>query len=249
MAISKCLITFKNKMSHFNADLDFIDILSKSIENGDYSNEEELFPGASDERYTTLSGYKVGDQNRRLVVNHLKSTLYTAYIKDLYEEFYIYLKGIMKEVYSNAKVSPERLSGEHKVTLTSVEILQHLRIGDLADVVIDKIFQALESERSTIELITKFHKKIGIDIEQTLVDDAIYYLEIRHKLVHTDGFVDEEFRKKHNLLNYTSTNKIKLDYCTICQAYEAVFHLVSDMDSKVINAGLAKSHTYKNETA
>lgn len=248
MAISKCLITFTNKMSHFNADLEFIDILSKSIGNGDYSNEEELFPGSSDERYTILSHYKVGDQNRRLVVNHLKSTLYTAYIKDLYEEFSIYLKGIMKEAYSNAKVSPERLSGEHKVNLTSVDILQHLQIGDLADVVIDNIFQSLENERSTIGLITKFHKKIGIDIEHTLVENAIYYLEIRHKLVHTDGYADEEFKKTHDLLNYTSANKIKLDYCTICQAYEAVFLLVSDMDSKVINAGLAKSHTYRNDT-
>ena len=49
-------------------------------------------------------------------------------------------------------------------------------------------------------------------------------------------------------MNYTSNSKIKLDYCTICQAYEAVFNLVSDMDSKIISAGLAKSHTYKNET-
>lgn len=113
MAISKCKITFINKMSHFNADLDFIDILSKLIENGYYSNEEELFPGSSDEKYTTLSGYKVGNHNRRIVVNHLKSTLYTTYIKDLYEEFSLYLKDIMKEVYSNAKVTPERLSGEH----------------------------------------------------------------------------------------------------------------------------------------
>ena len=54
--------------------------------------------------------------------------------------------------------------------------------------------------------------------------------------------------KAHELLNYTSNSKIKLDYCTICQAYEAVFNLVSDMDSKIISAGLAKSHTYKNET-
>lgn len=249
MAISKCLMSFKNKMSHFNADLDFIDILSKSIENGDYSNDEELFPGSSDERYITLSHYKVGDQNRRLVVNHLKSTLYTAYIKDLYEEFSIYLKGIMKEVYSNAKVTPERLSGQHNVNLTSVDILRHLQIGDLADMVIDNIFQSLENERSTIGLIKKFHNKIGIDTDQTLVDNAIYYLEIRHKLVHTDGHADEEFKKAHDSLKYTSTNKIKLNYRTICQAYEAVFHLVSDIDLKVISAGLAKSHTYRNETA
>ena len=144
---------------------------------------------------------------------------------------------------------PKRLSGEHKVNLTSVDILQHLQTGDLADVVIDNIFQSLENERSTIGLITKFHKKIGIEIEQTLVDNAIHYLEIRHKLVHADGHADEEFKKAHDLLNYTSTNKIKLDYCTICQAYEAVFQLVSDIDSKVICAGLAKSHTDRNETA
>lgn len=235
-------------MSHFNADLDFIDILYKSIENGDYSNEEELFPGSNDERYTVLSHYKVGDQNRRLVVNHLKSTLYTAYIKDLYEEFSIYLKGIIKEVYNNAKVTPERLLGEHQFHLDSVVILHHLKIGDLADVVIDNIFRSLENERSTIGLITKFHKKIGINIEKTLVDNAIHYLEIRHILVHSDGCADEEFKKAHDLLNYTSNNKIKLDYHTICQAYEAVYDLVSDIDSKVISAGLAKSHTYKDET-
>ncbi|MCH5263913.1 MAG: hypothetical protein J1F42_13470 [Lachnospiraceae bacterium] len=249
MAISKCLISFRNRMSHFNADLDFVDILSKSIENGNFSSEEELFPGSNDERYTILSHYKVGDQNRRLVVNHLKSTLYTAYIKDLYEEFSIYLKGIMKEVYSNAKVTPERLSGEHTVNLSSVDILHHLQAGDLADVVIDDIFQSLENERSTIALVTKFHKKLGINIDQTLVDNAIYYLEIRHKLVHTDGYVSDEFKKTHDLLNYTSTNKIKLDYYTICQAYAAILHLVSDIDSKVMNAGLAKSHIYKKETA
>lgn len=234
-------------MSHFNADLDFINILSKSIENGDYSGEEELFPGSSDEKYTSLSRYKVGDQNRRLVINHLKSTLYTAYIKDLYEEFSIYLKGIMKEVYTNAKVTPERLLGEHKVNLTSVAILQHLQMGDLADTIIDNIFQALENERSTVGLITKFHNKIGLDIDQELVDKAIYYLEIRHKLVHTDGFVDEEFKKKHGALKYTSDNKIKLNYCTIRQAYEEVLHLISNIDSKVISMGLAKCHTSKDE--
>lgn len=53
----------------------------------------------------------------------MKSTLYTAYFKDLYEEFSIYLKGMMKEIYSNAKVTPERLSGEHNVSLASVDIL------------------------------------------------------------------------------------------------------------------------------
>ena len=153
----------------------------------------------------------------------------------------------MKEVYSNAKVTPERLVGEHKANLPYVAILQHLQMGDLADTIIDNIFQALENEKSTIELIKKFGKKIGLDIDQNLADTAIYYLEIRHKLVHTDGFVDKEFKKKHGTLKYTGGNKIKIDYDTICQAYEGVFHLISDIDSKVIRMGLAKCHTFKDE--
>lgn len=241
MANSKCLVTFKNKMSHFNADLDFIDILSRIIEDGGFSGEE-LFPGSSEEKYSVLSRYTVGDQNRKLVIYHLKSTICTAYIKDLYEEFSIYLKGIMKETYSNAKVNPERLTGEHSIKLSSVEILNHLQTGDLADVVIDSIFQSLENERSTINLITKFHNKIGIDKDDELVNNAIYYLEIRHKLVHTDGYADTEFRNTHTTLKYTSTGKIKLDYPAIYQAYDAVFKLVSDIDAKVLKKGLVKSN-------
>lgn len=93
------------------------------------------------------------------MVDHLETTIYTTYIKDLYEEFSIYLKGIFKEVYSNVNVTPERMCGEHKVNLTSVEILQHMQMGDLVEVIIDNLFQSLENERSTIALITKFHKK------------------------------------------------------------------------------------------
>ena len=36
------------------------------------------------------------------------------------------------------------------------------------------------------------------------INDAVYYLEIRHKLVHTDGYADEEFKKTHPRLRYTN---------------------------------------------
>lgn len=81
-----------------------------------------------------------------------------------------------------------------------------------------------------------------------MANSAIYYLEIRHKLVHTDGVVDEEFKEKHDTLKYnTSGNKIKLSYNTIHAAYDAVFQLVSDIDSKVIRAGLVNSNTHKGD--
>lgn len=113
----------------------------------------------------------------------------------------------------------------------------------MIDVVIEGIFRVLENERSTISLISKFHNKIGIEKDSNIINEAIYYLEIRHKLVHTDGCVDEEFRNAHNTMQYTHKGRIKLTYSTIIKAKEAVTKLVEDMDKKIMSAGLARSNT------
>lgn len=109
--------------------------------------------------------------------------------------------------------------------------------------VIDNLFQKLETEKNTIALIEKFHKKIGIEINETLVDDAISFLEIRHKLVYTDGKVDECFKKQHDNLSYTKSNYIKLSYDSIKEAKQSVFGLVKDIDSKLFKANLVYPHT------
>ena len=239
MANSKCYVSFKNKMSHFDADLEYIDIIYNEILSTPLPNgASELFTGASNPKYEILSQYKVVYQNQLLVIRHLKATLYTAYIKDLYEEFTIYLRNMLKEIYNNVKVTPERLTGEHKIHMTSVEILKHATQGDLTDVVIDQIFQSLENERSTISLIEKFHNKIGIEPDNDLINKAIYYLEIRHKLVHTDGLADNDFISTHPDLIYTPSGRISLNYTTIKNAKTAVTQLVKDMDTKIMQNDL-----------
>lgn len=235
MANSKCYVSFKNKMSHFDADLEYIDIIYNDILTNPLSDEAtELFPNSNSSKYEILSHYKIVPQNQLLVIRHLRATLYTAYIKDLYEEFTLYLKNMLKMIYNNAKISPERLTGEHKISMSSTEILTHLRQDDLADIVIDSIFQSLENERSTISLIEKFHSKIGIEKNANLISQAIYYLEIRHKLVHTDGFADNEFRTAHPDLTYTNFGYITLNYTTIKAAKDSVTALIKDMDSKIM---------------
>lgn len=234
-------------MSHFDADLDYIDIVYNNVLSNPLSEgAEELFVGSSNPKYETLSRYKVVVQNQLLVVRHLKTTLYTAYIKDLYEEFTIYLRTMLKDIYNNAKITPERITGEHKITMTSIDILTHIRQGNLADIVIDNIFQSLENERSSINLINKFHQKIGIEKDEQLIADAIYYLEIRHKLVHTDGFADLDFKSTHPTLSYTTASYISLNYTTIKAAKEAVFNLIKDIDSKIMQQHLVQPNETPN---
>ena len=102
-------------------------------------------------------------------------------------------------MYITAKVTPDRLVGEHKVNLSANDILKFAADGTIAQVVIDNIFQSLENERSTISLITKICKKLDLNVDKAVIDNAVYYLEIRHKLVHTDGFADAEFKASHAL--------------------------------------------------
>ncbi len=244
MANSKCFVSFKNKMSHFDADLDFIDIIFSDISFNPLPNgATELFPGSSNPKYETLSRYKIVPQNQLLVIRHFRTTFYTAYIKDLYEEFTIYLKNMLKDIYNNAKITPERLTGEHKISMSSIDILNHIRQGNLTDIVIDSIFQSLENERSTISLINKFHQKIGIVKNDQLINNAIYYLEIRHKLVHTDGFADSDFMSSHPTLTYTDANYISLNYTTIKDAKNAVMALVKDIDYKIMQKQLVPPNT------
>ena len=154
-----------------------------------------------------------------------------------------YLKNSLKEIYKNAKVTPERLTGEHKIQMSSTEILNYLNQGNLAEIIIDQIFQSLENERSTITLIEKFHKKIGLKPNEELISQAIYYLEIRHKLVHTDGYADIDFIASHPTLSYTSTKYIVLNYPTVNSAKNAVTALVKDIDNKIMQAQLVPPNT------
>ena len=171
-------------MLHFDDDIEYVDVLYASLRKSlSILPEDALFQEIDPEKHPKLSRYKVCDDNRLLVLHHLKSTVYSAYIKELYEEFTMYLKGVMQDIYLTAKISPDRIVGEHRMTLSANDILKYAADGTIATVVIDSIFQALENERSTISLITKVCKKLGLDADKSIVDTAVYYLEIRHKLV------------------------------------------------------------------
>lgn len=244
MAHSKHYQSFKNKMLHFDDDIEFADILYTTIKATPLTeNAVTLFDHSNADKHPNISRYSICQDNRLQIVRHLKSTISSSYIKDAYEEVTIYLRGITAEAYQNATVSPERIIGEHKVNMSAVDILSGLKDGTLAQTVIDNMFQALENERSTISLIKKVCTKLGITIDPQLIDDAVYYLEIRHKLVHTDGYADEEFRNTHTTLRYTHGNYIDLTYQTIVAAKTAIFNLIDAIDVDALTKGIINPNT------
>ena len=219
--------------------IEFIDILYSTIKETTISGDEDrLFEYQNQEKHPNISRYSICQDNRLLIMRHLKSTVNASYIKDIYEELTMYLRGITAEAYQNATVSPERIIGEHKINMSAVDILAGIKDGTLAQTVIDNMFQAIENERSTINLIKKVCSKLGITVQTQLIEDAVYFLEIRHKLVHTGGYADEEFRNAHPTLRYTHGHYIDLTYQTITAAKKAVFDLVSAIDAEALVKGI-----------
>lgn len=239
---SKAYTSYKNKMLHFDDDLELVDILYAAIKKNKLENEEGLFEFQDKQKHPNISRYKICHDNRLLVMRHLKATMSASYVKELYEEFTIYLKSIIFEAYQNAAVDPGRIIGEHKVTMNAVDILSRLNNNTLVQSIIDSMFQSLENERSTISLISKTCKKLGIEVEEQKVTDAVYYLEIRHKLVHTDGYADEDFKATHPTLKYNSSGYIDLKYQTLQLMRKSLLDLIEAIDEDAIKKGILKSH-------
>lgn len=243
MEHSEAYISFKNKMMHFQDDIEIIDMFYALIKRDSWENKEKLFDMFDREKHKSISRYKICDTNRRIVVTHLRATMYAAYVKELYEELTIYLKSIILESYKNATNTPERIVGNHSFNMPATEILKSVRDGNIEKTVIDNIFQSLEKERSTRSLIEKACKKLGIEIEKELISSAVSYLDIRHKLVHADGYADESFRKEHPNIEYTNRSYIKLTYRILSDMRQTIFDLVEAIDGDGLRKKLLKDHS------
>lgn len=250
MSKSKHYITFTNKMLHFDADLELVSILSDSYAR-QCKDLTTLFPDSNNNKYKTLSSQKVCTQNRNIAIGHLANTVYSSYIKDLYEELSIYLHSVVKEAYAEAKVDPKRLVGSQAASSMKYgDILTLLQQGTLADEIIDNIFQSLESEQSDSKLIKQIKDRLGIEIESEIVANAVLYMDIRHKLVHSDAYVDNKWKASHVFLTYRKDKKrtyFVLDYKVVSDAKSSIIKLVDAIDHAAISKGLIKENTPKNK--
>lgn len=241
---SKHYQTFSNRLLHLDADLELIDIIDVSIKDGLLTTEpEKLFAKISRRKHPILFKRTVSHTNRQLAINHLKQTVFSSYIKDLYEEVYDYLKSALTEAAVRSKVEPDRLIGEHRVEVKVSDILQADRLQSVIEDIVAKVFRKLENERSTTALIEKTCSKLGLSVSEEIQNNAIYYLEIRHQLVHADGKADEQFKRTHPDLNYTTGDYIDLRFKLIQKARKSVTKFIEEFDSQAITNGLILPHT------
>lgn len=244
MTESKAHNAFVNKILRFEDDIEFMDIVCRYISRSEISEGGRIFTCFSPDSHPNILRYKASQDNRERISAHCKKTLYSSYIKDIYEEVQIYLQSVLKEAAENTKARPESLLGDLSgMTMSFRDILAFNKDGTIIDKVTERMFQKLDSKKNIEDLISAICKRLGLDIQADIIKEAVYYLEIRHKLVHADGFADADFRERHPGLVYTDDSYIDLSYDLIVAVREKVSALISAIDSAALSKNILNPHT------
>lgn len=224
---SKGYRRFKSRLDYFLTDKEFVNILVLNREL--LKGEDTIFRQVDSAKHPLLSNRTNNANSRKLVVNHLRRTIYVAFIKDMYEEVTEYMRYILQEGAMNG-ADTDRLVGDHPVKMNANDILAMGTKKEIVQAIMRQIFQQLESQRSTIDLISQIEKKLDLSINEQLIKKALLFLEIRHILVHSDGKPDEAFLKRYPTIEVDKQKKIVLNAAFIAEAYDAVNNLLLAID-------------------
>lgn len=225
---------FEQKLIYFDDDIELIDVLRTGVLNGDLTNPEtnHLLKNVDPIKHRHLARRRNSDGSRRNTINHLRASIYSSYIKDVYEEVTEYLRNILEQASRNG-FNSGRIVGEHSFKMDAKTVLALGTWENVCDTVASSIFQSLEAERSTLSLITKMANKLALNIDQALIDAALPFLEVRHFLVHTDGRLSRDFMDRYpNIRN--NNGLIALDYALITGVRDSVKALISAFDQEVV---------------
>ncbi|MCM1170228.1 MAG: hypothetical protein NC324_09875 [Bacteroides sp.] len=113
---SKGYRRFKSRLDYFRTDNELAEILvlNKELLKG----EGTIFKQVDSGNHPLLSKRTNNANSRKLVVTHLRKTVYVAFIKDMYEEVAEYIRYILQEGAMNG-ANTDRLVGEHKVNMSA----------------------------------------------------------------------------------------------------------------------------------
>lgn len=235
---TKIYNTFLQKMMYFDDDIDLIDILKTAICSELLTDQQSPFvlSCVDPKKHAHIARRQNSAGSRSLIINHLRKTLYTAYIKDTYEEVTIYLKTLLEKAAAN-RIDAGRLIGEHTLKMDAKTILEAGSWTRITELLTNSIFQSLESERSTLNLLIKISNKLALNVDPNIITDSLPYLEIRHFLIHTDGLMTDDFIRLHPNIRH-SNNYIILDFSFINEFRISVNRLMEEFDAKVILANI-----------
>lgn len=226
---SKGYQRFSTRLLKFREDLELADIVIRGKEL--LKGQKSIFANINNAQHPALSKRQNNPNSRELVVKHLHTTMYIAFIKDLYEEATEYIMYVLEQsIKGGIKIT--RLMDSENINVNVDMILELSTKEEIIESIKQTVLYGL-SRRSTIYLLKNINAKLGLNVKNELITDVFPYLECRHFFVHTDGVPSQEYRKKYPHIP-VSGGKILLTDSFINNAYEKTNKLLMEIDKQVI---------------
>lgn len=236
---TKAFRRFEQRITSYYEDLELTDLLVSRFMRSRHSQDSlSVSLGSDAQRHPYLARRVNNRSSKTICGTHLKATLHTAYIKELYEDFSEYISNIMANA-ALAGVDPSRFIGNVKVDVKATDLLKAGSWDVVVRLISDDIFRKLENERSTIELIRKSIDRLGLNINIQTLNDAMPYLDARHIFVHRDGKTDDDYRRKYPGIRLRD-NKIIADFSLVSSARQTIWDLAKAIDDNIIAANLVR---------
>lgn len=234
---TKAFHRFNQRIRYYESDVELCDLLVTSfLAMPNSGNKLAIQLGGLEASHPVLFTRPNTAASRETCGNHLRATMATAYIKDLYEDFSEFIAETMSKAAMKG-VNPSKFIGDVSINIQAKDILETGSWAGAVKLISDEIFRKLENEKSTKALIKKASARLGLAIDDGLLNAAAQYFDIRHKLVHSDGKTDAKFRRDHPNIRLKA-NKIVVDLALTKAAKLAVAALAYDIDTKIIAAKL-----------
>lgn len=236
---TKAYRRFVQRIESYNSDLELCDMLVRQFVSAQNSSSTvaEAF-GSSNIKYPHLGRRINNKQSRNIVGFHLKSTIYSSFIKDLFEDFSEFLSTTLTKAAMKG-IDPARFIGNVKLEIHAADILRAGSWDAVVRMISDALFRKFENERNTKDLIDKASVRIGLQLDTSILSAAMPFLDARHMLVHRDGKTDEKYRSDYPNIEIRN-DKIMVDFQFVCNAKGSVMALAEHIDNSVIIKNLVR---------
>ena len=125
-------------------------------------------------------------------VNHSVKQNCSSAVQALYGQLNEYLKDVLSEMFIKR---PIEIVSQVTGSLSFRDIVNLGTYEAISNRMMDDVFRSLEasSERNMRALVKKVLSTTNVQVEKEVMRDAMFYIDVRHLIVHQRGIIDAKF--------------------------------------------------------
>ena len=159
----------------------------------------------------------------------------------LYTHLNEYLRLLIAEMYHK---KPLMIVGKVQANLNFPQIVKLGSYEAICDHMIRHVFRSFSSLRSTKSLVEQVLDETGVVVRDKTLEDATFYMNIRHLIVHNSSIVDVDFEKLYgNRIGFAKFGiRLQMSISLTRKAIRSIYALCQEIDQALIEAGYLDSY-------